>query len=493
MTQKLEITTSNTRIGIHYAPDTPQFRQKDLDTWLPQLKSLEVGWIVLDAPREQAIPEYFLSGLIRESIQPILRMDYALESPPKIAEISMLFEAYAHWGVKYIIPFDRPNVKKSWPAAGWARQDLVERFLDRFIPIASLALQHGLRPVFPALEPGGDYWDIAFLKSCLEGLQIRHQNSILDNLVLAAYGFTSGHDLNWGAGGPDRWPEAHPYGLPEESQDQRGFRIFDWYNAIAEAVTGKTCPIILLEAGRFSSHTKPEQLPTPEIQAATNLALIRLLESDLVENPADSKKALDPIPSNVIACAFWVLTAPNASEEAYAWYGADQSPSPTVKTIVEWQSTWIKSMPVQVSAESARDSRPGQDDFFFDPAMDFDDLKSAAPAYEIEIESEDELIGKAVEETKGIRQFVIQHYVLLPSYDWGIPDLYLDAIRPFIKKYHATSGFSLEEASCAAFVTVIGGEDLFTEEDLDTLRFNGAVVERISGDGTSIASVLEQR
>ena len=44
------------------------------------------------------------------------------------------------------------------------------------------------------------------------------------------------------------------------------------------------------------------------------------------------------------------------------------------------------------SAEGARDSRPGQDDFFFDPAMDFDELKSATPAYETKIESEDELI-----------------------------------------------------------------------------------------------------
>ncbi len=489
MKLKLETALNQTRIGIHYVPDTFHYRQKDLETWLPQLKSLEVGWIVLNAPQEQAIPEYFLSGLVQESIQPILSMNYALESPPKIAEISMLFEAYAHWGVKYIIPFNRPNNKKSWPAAGWARQDLVERFLDRFIPVASLALAHGLLPVFPALEPGGDYWDIAFLKSCLEGLQTRHQNAILDNLVLAAYGYTYGHDLNWGAGGPDRWPEARPYELPEKSQDQKGFRIFDWYNAIVEAVTGSTCPIILLETGRVSSDPIPEEPPSSEKHAATNLAIIRLLESDMVEDPINPKNTLYPIPSNVMATAFWVLTAPNSSEEACAWYGVDQSPSPTVKAIVEWQSTWIKSIPEQLSEAGVRDSRPGQDDFFFDPAMDFDDLKSAQPDSVVE----DELIGKTIEDLKESRQFAIQHYVLLPAYDWGIPDLYLDVIRPFIKKYHATSGFSLEEASFAAFVTVIGGEDLFSDEDLDTLRFNGAVVERISGDGTSIASVLEQR
>lgn len=488
MTQIFENLPNKTRIGIHYFPDALHYRQKDLETWLPQLKSLDVGWIVLHAPQEQAVPEYFLSGLIKESIQPILRMDYALETPPKMAEISLLFEAYAHWGVKYFIPFDRPNVRKSWPAAGWARQDLVDRFLDRFIPIASMALQQGLIPVFPPLEPGGDYWDVAFLKSCLEGLQTRRQEDILANLVLAAYGYTFTKDLNWGAGGPDRWPEARPYSPSGKSPDERGFRIFDWYNAIVSSVTGTTCPIILLEVGRISDQAGEEEIPTAEEQAATNLAIIRLLESDMVENPRDPKTTLDPIAPNILACAFWSLAAQNPQEEPYTWYGMDQSPSPIVKAIVEWQSTWIKSVPEFLSEPGARDSRPGQDDFFFDPAMDFDELKSAVPD-----PTDDELVAKYVLPKKETGQFPIQHYVLLPAYDWGIPDLYLDAIRPFLKKYHPAMGFSLVEAAHAAFVTVIGGEDLFTDEELDTLRFNGAVVERISGDGTSIASVLEQR
>ena len=121
--------------------------------------------------------------------------------------------------------------------------------------------------------------------------------------------------------------------------------------------------------------------------------------------------------------------------------------------------------------------------------MDFDELKTAAP----ESIEDDKLAAKSIQPENEPGQYIIQHYVLLPAYDWGIPDLYLDAIRPFLKKYQATMGFSLQEAAHAAFVTVIGGEDLFTDEDLDTLRFNGAVVERINGDGTSIASVLEQR
>ncbi|PKP01191.1 MAG: hypothetical protein CVU11_15960, partial [Bacteroidetes bacterium HGW-Bacteroidetes-6] len=41
--------------------------------------------------------------------------------------------------------------------------DLVERFLDRFLPLANQVVSEGAVPVMPALEPGGNYWDTAFL------------------------------------------------------------------------------------------------------------------------------------------------------------------------------------------------------------------------------------------------------------------------------------------------------------------------------------------
>ena len=66
-----------------------------------------------------------------------------------------------------MVLFDRPNLRANWPAAAWAQSNLVERFLDVFQPLALAAVQAGLIPVFPPLEPGGDYWDTAFLRSCL--------------------------------------------------------------------------------------------------------------------------------------------------------------------------------------------------------------------------------------------------------------------------------------------------------------------------------------
>ncbi len=87
----------------------------------------------------------------------------------------------------------------------------------------------------------------------------------------------------------------------------------------------------------------------------------------------------------------------------------------------------------------------------------------------------------------------IKHYVLLPTYEWGIADWHLEVIQPFIKKYKATIGFSIEEAKLAAKVTIIGNPQSFPEEKLQDIRAAGSFVERISGDGTSIATQLSER
>jgi hypothetical protein len=87
----------------------------------------------------------------------------------------------------------------------------------------------------------------------------------------------------------------------------------------------------------------------------------------------------------------------------------------------------------------------------------------------------------------------INHYLLLPSYEWGVADWHLDVIRPFVKKYKPTIGFSLEEAHLASKVTVIGNKQSFSEEQLESLSASGSQVDRISGDGTSIATSLQER
>ncbi len=239
----------NTRIGLHYYPDTIHYRIDDLKHWLPIFRKKNISWLILKADAERAIPEFFLRALIQANIQPIIEFNLPIDQLPQSKDFKILLQVYARWGVRYVILFDRPNQKISWKTASWAQQDLVDRFLDQYIPIARLVLEEGLIPVFPPLEPGGNYWDTAFLRGAINGLIRRKQDSILQNLVLSAYGHTNNRALNWGFGGPQRWPQTRPYLTPDGSEDQQGFRIFEWYLSITHSLLQKNVPVILLQSG----------------------------------------------------------------------------------------------------------------------------------------------------------------------------------------------------------------------------------------------------
>ena len=83
-----------------------------------------------------------------------------------------------------------------------------------------------------------------------------------------------------------------------------------------------------------------------------------------------------------------------------------------------------------------------------------------------------------------------KHYLLLPTYEWGVADWHLEVIQPYVKKYLPTIGFSIEEALCAQIVTVVGGAQSFPTDVIAMLEQSGCQVNQIQGSGTSIASQL---
>ena len=253
-------------------------------------------------------------------------------------------------------------------------------------------------------------------------------------MALSAYGWTFQKSLNWGAGGPERWPKTRPYLTPEGSQDQLGFHIADWYAAIAKSTLEELLPIFLFQAGLPSANmpsaleTKPEQVP---------LAVARLLQKEKVLSDDDRAEPLEPIHSAVVCAAFWLLAAqPGTPEERQAWYTQEGKANPAAETI-------------RTHKARAKIAKMGANR--------------------------------------------IRHYLLLPTYDWGIDEVHLEVIRPFLRKYRPTVGFSLDEAVLADAVTVIGDEAVFPEDALNRLRQAGCRVERINGDGTTIASLLAER
>ena len=453
------ISSGKSKIGFQYYPDTIHFRESDLQKWLPELGALRASWLVLQSSAGRAIPEFFISGLIDAGIEPIIQFRLPLGETLDISQINPILSAYCRWGVKKIIFFDRPNTRSVWSSVGWAQQDLMERFLDQFMPLADLVIKMGANPVLPPLEPGGSYWDTAFLRSVLEALSRHNQTELLNNLVISAYAWTNFKSLNWGNGGSQRWPFSKPYLTPSNSQDQRGFRIFDWYNTVTQSVLQTMLPTIVLGAG---VPCDPDTLALKEFpheeHAINNLAIAKLLSGEKVKDPANNKDMLEPLPENIISCNYWLLAADQSSPyQKQAWFQTNDPDLPVVEQFKQWAAKLPVNKPVPT-----------------EKTLEFDtQYVSKSPA------------------NNPARP--ISHYLLLPSYDWGIADWHLDVIRPFVKKYHPTVGFSLNEASMADRVTVIGNLHNFPENSLNQLRQSGCRVERISGDGTTIATQLAER
>jgi hypothetical protein len=323
------------RIGFHYYPDTHHFRQSDLETWLPRLVELGAAWLTVLAPAERAIPESFIRGLLSTGIQPLLHFCLPVGQPAPVETLRLLLGLYSRWGVRQVAFYQRPNARSSWPAAAWARNDLVERFLDDFTPLALAAQAQGLTVITPPLEPGGDYWDLSFLRTALRSLQRRGGGKILESLALGAYAWINERPLGWGAGGPERWPGARPYFTPAGQQDQLGFRIFDWYLSVCQQELGFRLPVYLLCAGqRLPSGLSPEQVqPARLSHARQNLSAARWMAGD----PGSTHTA-EAVSNDVKACNFWLLAAEEADPRlGQSWF----QPSGERLPVVEAFRTWV--------------------------------------------------------------------------------------------------------------------------------------------------------
>lgn len=434
-----EIPYNASRLGVHYFADSEHYSSNDLKRWLPKLQSLGIGWLTLRAPLTHAIPESFMAALREAEIQAIVHLPFSLKNPPSVEELKPLLTAYAQWGVRQVVLFDHPNLRSEWPDMGWTQRGLVERFLEIFLPLAQASIEAGIEPVFPPLEPGGDYWDTAFLRAALEEILERGEELILEHLHLGAYAWTDGKTLDWGAGGPEHWPATMPYATPKDSQDQRGFRIFDWYNAISRATVGESLPIILLAAG-----AQAEDAADANAYARQVLDMARLMAAPIA---SEEEPGWNWVPANVLACNFWLLAAGEGQPMAHlAWFDETGKPNPVAMQWLAWSRERLASSKAKVQTSPI-----------------------AAP--------------KAVNQPKAS----IEHYLLLPRYEWGIAEWHLDAIKPFVLEHKPTVGYSLEEASQAGRVTVVGNAQNYSDEIILRLRQAGCEVERFTGNGTGIA------
>jgi hypothetical protein len=465
------ISLPQNRLGLHYFPDDLHYREKDLQTWLPEIQALGAAWLTLIAPAQRSIPEGFLQGLISAGIQPILHFPLSTQLSATDEGLWVLFSNYARWGVRYVVLFDRPNTRQAWTPTHWTQSDLVERFLDIFLPKAEQALQAGLIPSLPPFEPGGDYWDTAFLQSALKGIQRRGNTHLLDSLSVSAYAWTYDRPINWGAGGPERWPNAKPYRTQSGSEDQLGFRIFDWYNALIESELGTTRPIIVLRAGGRAGDLPLADGELPDLQKHTiqNLRLAQYLNpkpdhiAGLQSNSSllsldDEEEPFDPLPDSLIVVNYWLLAAEHSSPDvASAWYQPDGRVLPVVSAMKQWAAI---SSPLSIAEEEI--SQPGNS--ILQKSVENQLSNSSSPVLH-----------------------PVDHYFLLPLYAWGVSDWDLESIFPIIRKFHPTVGFSIHEACLATRVTIVGSHYQLSSEAQKLLQDAGCFVDRLDNDGIFLA------
>jgi hypothetical protein len=236
-------------LGFEYFSSADYLVQKRVREWMPVLKQLGATAVIFQSGYDKAIPEDTFLAAKEYQLTPVVHFTTELPLARKFNEVAFLMDVYAKWGVSEVIFGDKPNIKSSWTATAWHYDNIVDHFLDRFIPLANQAVRAGLNPALPPLQPGGNFWDTAFIELVLGGLKRRQMEGILDCLSLTSYGYTFNKSFSWGAGGPERWLGVKPYQTPEGQEDQLGFNNYAWQIAMGLRATGKDFPISILDAG----------------------------------------------------------------------------------------------------------------------------------------------------------------------------------------------------------------------------------------------------
>lgn len=422
-------------VGFHYFPDTDHYSSQDLAVWLPELQSMGVSWLTMRSELGRAIPEAFLAPLMQAGITPIVHIPVDPIHSLDPDDLSGLLRAYANWGVQYVVVFDRANMRESWHTGAFDQAHLTEQFVDYWLPVARIQMEHGLRPVLPPLQQGGIYWDTCFLSGVIGNLLAEGAGTVIDELVLGVYSYAFANASDWGRGGRAAWPASQPYLTPPGSQDQLGFWSFDWYAEIFEEMLGVVPPMIMLAGGaRFSERNSASDYRMELAWHTTcNASIARAMYAG-------------HLPDFLLNVNFWLLSAAKHGVHSEdSWYPLGEKPIAITDE--------LKRLATKLNVAGH------QSDMAY--------LKSLAP------------------------EKPLHHYVLLPKFDWGAPEWHWRLAGPLVREDNASCGYSLKAAIEAARVTLIGDESEIGEHVVDQLQQAGCAVYRIKGEISQLSDSEE--
>ncbi|MGQ0601373.1 MAG: hypothetical protein ACT4QE_06710 [Anaerolineales bacterium] len=301
--------------------------------------------------------------------------------------------------------------------SSWTQADWAKTALvDRFIDIALPVWQAQLEAGLEPVFPALKAGGDYWDTAFLEAaLAKRNQMELVQRLTFAVNLWTLGRPVEWGQGGLRAWPTARPYATTPAMQDQRGFHLFDWYNEIIEARLGGRRPLLCLAGGPRLGEVNADAF------AAQTQEIVTLV----------SEKKL---PDNLLNVNFWLLAAEPASPYANeAWYRADGS---TLATVAALKQFTARNRPTGRPATGGKSTGVGP----------------SKP---------------------------LKHYLLLPTFEWGISEWHWNIALDYVKAHKPACGFSVGEAATAQRVTIFGNEQSVSAEVEAVLRKAGCEVERV--------------
>ena len=440
MNQKYPRPYNDSGIGFHYFPDSDHYRREDADRWAPRLTELGASWLVMQTPPSRPVPDAFLQRIMLADIEPVVMIKPLRIGPLDVTTLAGTVRSLADSGVHYVVLFDRPNARDSWSTQEWNKPELVERFVDYLLPALETVAGENLIPVLPPLDCLGAYWDTSFLQAMLESLIRRGGRPLISGAAVGINNFANNRTLDWGAGGPDAWPDARPYTDPAAGQDHRGFRLFEWYHPVLDRVLGQVLPFVVCANGP-QRPTGGEPIGDEALHAERALAMARMMTDGA-------------LPDTVLNHAYWVLAA-ERGDPAYrqAWFRADGVPRlPAAEAFLKLGKTRRANLPA------------------VEPAV-----KSWTAA------TEASKVASRAGTTVAGSEKPIAHYLLLPVFEWGLARWHLSIIQEYLEAFLPTVGFSVQEAKLARHVTVIGNAQGISVQAVRELEAAGCHVERIAG------------
>ncbi len=437
------------KLGFHYYKDSGHFDDASLDYWLPKLQAAGTSWLVIYAPETGEIPENFIIRLREARIEPVVVLNYSISEPPSVPIFQQRMAYYHSIGIHMVQFFNRPNMKSSWSAEEWIKPALVTRFIRKFADYATICVREKVIPLFPLLEPGGDYWDLAFLRSSIKQIRKEYSESLLSNLVFSASACLNRHPMVWNEAGPSGIPAAAPY--TEGQVDHRGFYLFSWYEDILRKEVGKNVPLLLMNAGLWDPTSGIFDVVTKESKQQY-LNILNLLQE--VTLKGESK-----VPPFILSCCVYKLpsteslsaSVPSENRAGSNVFGLDP------KSLTEDSKPFIEKVRGLVQN------------------IKYFNLQEINKRVGTILATNIKALGKILFQGGSLKE-----YFLLPEVNSLFTEDQLNVIRQYIKLHKCASGNDLNEALSSKNVIMIDDQALYPAYMLRQLQDRGCVIHTVS-------------